>query len=676
MSWIQAAGLAGILGVLSVGNGQAQGSSPAASAPLATQPAPLIDAAEFYKAPEFQRARLSPSGRWLAIATGFGGTRIGLVVFDLQAWKPHAVVARYGDADIDEFEWVGDERLVYTIADQQAGGADQRWWPGLFSVERDGTGGRQLVKVSRAFLVSDRTVGREPLEYNHQLLHVPDDASDDVIVGEWRWDGAGEFTGLIAKRLNVRSGRAVSLSYGAPLDVQHFIFDSKGEPRIAITRRQGREAIHWRGPGDTAWRVLSEHPAQRAPFRPRFVAPDGSLFVSVPRGAAGENVLTRFDFASGKPSAEPLVLTPGFDFSGSIVSETAGSRALGVRVVTDAETTAWFDPAMTAFQKKTEQRLPGTINRVDCRRCGQPDMSAIVSAWSDRDPGQLWFYSAASDEWRKVGHRRSGIDPRRMGLTDFERIRARDGLQLPLWITRPADASGPRPAVVLVHGGPWVRGRSWQWDADAQFLASRGWVVIEPEFRGSTGYGQALYRAGFRQWGQAMQDDVADALAWAVDKKIADPKRVCIAGASYGGYATLMGLIRHPELYRCGAAWVAVTDPRLMFKWRIDYDVITEHREHSYPELIGDPVNDATMLASVAPVEHAERIKAPLLLAFGGGDRRVPLIHGERMRSALTAAGRPPEWLLYPDEGHGWFKVENRIAFARRLEDFLTRHLK
>lgn len=141
-----------------------------------------------------------------------------------------------------------------------------------------------------------------------------------------------------------------------------------------------------------------------------------------------------------------------------------------------------------------------------------------------------------------------------MATLDFERIRARDGMEIPVWLTLPpGPRDKPRPAVVLVHGGPWVRGRVWAWDSDSQFLASRGYVVIEPEFRGSTGYGARLYRGGLKQWGRAMQDDVADALAWAVAKGHVDPARVCIAGASYGGYATLMGLVRDPIF--TAAAW-------------------------------------------------------------------------------------------------------------------------
>jgi dipeptidyl aminopeptidase/acylaminoacyl peptidase len=258
-------------------------------------------------------------------------------------------------------------------------------------------------------------------------------------------------------------------------------------------------------------------------------------------------------------------------------------------------------------------------------------------------------------------------------------VAARDGLSLPVWVTTPpkgASSTAPRPTVVMVHGGPWVRGSHWEWEPMRQFLATRGFLVIEPEFRGSAGFGRRLFRAGWRQWGRTMQDDVADALGWAVKKGLADPAKVCIIGASYGGYATLMGLIRHPDLYRCGAAWAAVTDPRLMFKWSYTSNVSSEGREYSYPKLIGDPVADAEMLESVTPVLLADQIKAPLLLVMGGQDRRVLPEHGQRLRDAMKAAGHPPEFIEYPTEGHGWLQLETQVDFARRLEAFLARNLQ
>jgi dipeptidyl aminopeptidase/acylaminoacyl peptidase len=215
------------------------------------------------------------------------------------------------------------------------------------------------------------------------------------------------------------------------------------------------------------------------------------------------------------------------------------------------------------------------------------------------------------------------------------------------------------------------------WDPEAQFLATRGYVVIEPEYRGSTGYGEAHFRAGWKQWGQRMQDDVTDALKFAIDKGLVDPKRVCIAGGSYGGYSTLMALARDKDkdMYKCGVAWVAVTDPRYMYSvhWS---DISEKSKTYTLPEMLGDPQKDAAMLKANAPIELASKIRAPVLLAYGARDRRVPLVHGEKMRDALKEAGSAPQWVVYDDEGHGWARTVNRIDFWRRTEAFLAKYLK
>jgi dipeptidyl aminopeptidase/acylaminoacyl peptidase len=229
---------------------------------------------------------------------------------------------------------------------------------------------------------------------------------------------------------------------------------------------------------------------------------------------------------------------------------------------------------------------------------------------------------------------------------------------------------------VLVHGGPWVRGSNWSWHDTSQFLASRGYLVIEPEFRGSMGYGDAHFKAGWKQWGLAMQDDVADALLWAQKQGLASDK-ACIAGASYGGYSTLMGLVRHPQLYRCGAAWVAVTDLELLVKgsWWVSDDNGDLFRKYGMPTMVGSMEKDAQQITANSPVLLADKIKAPLLLAFGEDDQRVPLAHGKRMREALQKQGVEPEWVTYGGEGHGWGRLETRLDFAQRLERFLDKHL-
>jgi dipeptidyl aminopeptidase/acylaminoacyl peptidase len=224
-----------------------------------------------------------------------------------------------------------------------------------------------------------------------------------------------------------------------------------------------------------------------------------------------------------------------------------------------------------------------------------------------------------------------------------------------------------------VHGGPWRR-EDWEWRADVQFLASRGYVVLEPESRGSTGFGHAHFTKGFRQWGLAMQDDVADGARWAIAKGIADPERVCIAGASYGGYATLMGLVRNPELFKCGVAWASVTDIGLMYS--VDWSSTSErYKMYGMPTLIGDQKKDAEQLKATSPLEQAARIRQPLLLAHGGADYRVPIVHGTRLRDAVMKTNPNVEWVEYEKEGNGWKLVSNRIDFWTRVEKFMQKNI-
>jgi len=244
-----------------------------------------------------------------------------------------------------------------------------------------------------------------------------------------------------------------------------------------------------------------------------------------------------------------------------------------------------------------------------------------------------------------------------------------------VYVTRPNGQKTPAATVVLVHGGPWVRGAEWAWRGEAQFLASRGYVVVEPEFRGSTGYGDRWYRAGWKQWGLAMQDDIADAALWAIKQGYADKARVAIAGASYGGYATLMGLIRNPEIFRCGVEWVGVTDIELMYSitWSDSSD---QYQRFGMPVLIGDRVKDAAQLAATSPIKLAAKIDQPLLMAYGGLDRRVPIDHGTQMRDAVQKTNKAIEWMVYNNEGHGWVLPANNDDFWTRVETFLDRNLK
>ena len=630
----------------------------------------------FFANPDIGEARLSPSGRHLALTVAATSGRMVLAVVTLDSEKPPVVVASSDRADVRSFEWVNDERLVFNVIDLQVPGADQGFGPGLYSVKRDGSETRQFIRTRWNPFLTSASVDSTTLDPDHYLLHVPTTGGNEVIVGQVHWDSLGNPISVTPKRLDLTTGRARTAWLGYPSGALGWVFDARGEPRAVTTSAGGVTQVYWRDVAAGRWRSLYAAPSLDAPWSP--LAVDGSDRFYVLADSAGRgSVLKRFDFKTGTAEDAALVSTPGFDARPTLLfADAAETHLVGVRVDVDAETTVWLDPDRKKLQELVDARFPGRVNRISCSVDCLGEGAMLVASYSDRDPGTFSVYRASTKTWTTIGRARRAVDPRQMATLDLHRIQSRDGLDLPVWITTPpGKAASPRPAVVLVHGGPWVRGIEWRWNAAAQFLASRGYVVIEPEFRGSDGFGQRHLRAGFKHWGTTMQDDVADAVRWAAEKGFVDGKRVCIAGGSYGGYATLMGAIRYPDLYRCGVAYVAVTDPRLLFEESWSSDMPREAVRYTLPVMIGDLVKDADLLKAAAPVERAQEIRIPILMAFGTDDRRVPLEHGTRMRAAMQAAGQQPEYVTYDGEGHGWLKVENRIDFWTRVEKFLAKNL-
>ena len=550
--------------------------------PLVCNAQPARPAIElFFDQPVLSASRLSPDGRLLALRIGSKGGRVRLAVLDLQVMKP-TIVADFRDADVDQFAWVNDRRLVFDLRQQMNGPGTAALGRGLFAIDADGSGYRQLVETTRSF------------------VKVPDSGTPPL-----RWDT--------------------------------YLLKALGTP----------------GPDDVF-----------------VVAPDGTLFVEA--GHQGTTAVFHFDPARGKLAETPLAAARGFDLHPRFIA--SDTQLLGLRYQIDAEVTQWLDPAMKALQATVYTRLPATANRLSVPARGDSPW-VLVEAFADVQPRLTYLYNTTTRQLSRVGGSHPAIDPAQMGITDFVRDQATDGLEIPAYLTLPpGDAKKNLPLVVLVHGGPWVRGATWAWHPEVQFLASRGYAVLQPEFRGSTGFGRAHFEAGWKQWGQAMQTDLADGARWAIAQGIADPKRVCIAGASCGGYATLMGLARDAALFRCGVAWVGVTDLPMMFSvnWS---DTTTEVKQYGMSRLLGDPVTDAAMLRAQSPLTQAARIRRPLLMAYGAWDVRVPLIHGEAFRDAVKPHNPQLEWVVYPEEGHGWEKPETRIDFWGRVERFLGRHL-
>lgn len=627
-----------------------------------------IPTAAFFKPERFTAPVMSPDGTALAALAENAKGRHQLAIIDTADLHNIKAIATFDNVDIYWVMWLDSKRLMFAVTDEQASAWD-RDNGGLFAIDRDGQngmifGGRV---VASAFA--------RPRDGLGSVDRVIADGSGDVVTSLWKWKHL-EWSDSYPERYDTRKGRKTPLLTGQiPTGVQEWFTDEQGKVRAAEGVRDAQAFMLVAQP-DGTW-------AERARF-PLYgggtdgvnllrIATDGQAYATrTLADATGSRAVFRFDLDTGKTDAQPLLSAPGFDLAPQLIENSTTHKVIGARIDTDAPTTVWFDPDMKALQAKVDAALPGMVNRIDVGACGCAKR-ALVTSGSDQQPPKYYLFDRASGELIAIGSARPEIQARQMAMTDFYRIKARDGMEIPVYVTKPR-GKGPFPTVVLVHGGPYMRGWDWLWDPESQFLASRGYLVVKPEFRGSTGYGDKLFRAGFKEWGLKMQDDIADATRWAATQGMADADRTCIAGGSYGGYATLMGLVRYPELYRCGVAEAAVTDINLMFDitWS---DASDQYKKFGMPILIGDQEKDAAQLKQTSPIQQAARINRPLLLAHGGVDPRVPVDHAIKLKRALEAHGAPVTWIEYAHEAHGWYDPANRIDYYDRVAKFLDANI-
>ncbi|NLM71611.1 MAG: S9 family peptidase, partial [Synergistaceae bacterium] len=297
---------------------------------------------------------------------------------------------------------------------------------------------------------------------------------------------------------------------------------------------------------------------------------------------------------------------------------------------------------------------------------------ALLIANSDRTAGTYYFYDMANRELKKLEDVTPWLPEERMAPMKAISYRARDGLTIHGYLTLPPGSDGKNlPVVIHPHGGPWVRD-VWGFNPVVQFLASRGLAVLQMNFRGSTGYGRAFWEASFKEWGRAMQDDITDGVQWMIDSGTADPKRIGIFGGSYGGYVVLAGLAFTPDLYSCGVDYVGVSNIFTLLEtippyWELGRKMLYEQ--------IGDPETEQDLLRAASPVFHADKIKAPLLVAQGANDPRVKKAESDQIVEALRKRGIDVEYMVKENEGHGFQNEENRFDLYRAMESFFAKHL-
>jgi len=600
---------------------------------------PIIPLRDFFRNPETTGYEVSPSGELI----GF----LKPVDHRLNVWvQPKSggeakQITNVKDRDIRGFFWKGDKYVLYL----KDNGGDENYH--LYVAQSDGSGSRDLTPFEgvRAEMIDD----------------LEDDATDLIIGLNQRNKEVFD-----AYRLNIETGN-LKLIAENPGNISSWTTDHAGNIRVATTTDGVNTTLLYRKTEQDAWKPVITTNFKET-FTPQFFTFDNKDLYGVSNIGRDKAAIVEFDPETGK---ETNVL---FDHPEVDVSDLHYSKKR--KVITSASYTTWkeekkfFDPVTEQLYKTLEGKLPGYD--VYVVSSNKAEDTFVVRTITDRSLGSFYLYEANSGKLTKLADRNPWLKEDQ--LTEMKPIeyKSRDGLTIHGYLTLPkGKPTKDLPIVVNPHGGPWVRDE-WGFNPEVQFLANRGFGVLQMNYRGSTGYGRNFWEAGFKQWGQSMQDDITDGVKWLIDQGIADPKRVAIYGGSYGGYAVLEGLTKTPDLYAAGVDYVGVSNLFTFMKtvppyWKPFLDMMYE--------MVGNPDKDKALFEENSPALNADRIKAPLFVAQGAKDPRVNIDESNQIVNALKKRGIDVEYMVKENEGHGFHNEENRFSFYEAMESFLAKHL-
>lgn len=603
-----------------------------------TAPAKRIPLRDFFRNPEKSGFQLSPDGNSLAFMQPYQ-SRMNVFV-QPRAGGEAVRITSETERDVWGYFWKGPRRIVY----RKDFKGDENTH--VVVVDADG---KNLVDLTpfekvRADIVDAR------LDKDDELI-IQMNKRDPKVFDAYRVD------------LNTKE---VTLIAENPGNVVGWVTDHTGCIRVAVVTDGVNTSLLHRPDQNTPF-TTAITTSFKEQIKPLFFDFDNKLLFAASNIDRDKAAIVRVDPATGRQDSivfqHPEVDAFGLLWSRKrkILTEAQCVTARRQREVFDAETRAIY--------ADLQAQLPGY--EIDLQNSNRDETIFVVAASSDRTQGVRYLYDVASRRLTKLAEITPWLpedDLVEMKPITYE---ARDGLTIHGYLTLPKGAASNLPLVVNPHGGPWAR-NTWGYSADVQFLANRGYAVLQMNFRGSTGYGRAFWEAGFKQWGKKMQDDVTDGVKYAIAQGIADPKRVAIFGASYGGYSTLAGLAFTPELYACGIDFVGISNLFTFLKTIPPYWTPLLDMFH---EMVGHPETDKELLVEGSPVLHADKIRAPLLIAQGAQDPRVNINESDQMVAALKKHGIPVEYMVKENEGHGFANEENRLEFVEVMERFLAKHL-
>ena len=633
----------------------------------AGEPIPLRD---YFRPNALSEPRLNLAGTHLAYIVTQGDDKHQLLVYDFKD-EAGDVLTALADKDLYSFVWLGDTRLLYYVGDRKLFGV------GLFAVDIDRLReaypviqhyGSRLVAVPgknpqfplvwnrRDFLEPHSDLGVATVNTNIKTAHFVDLLSSQLTRG----------AAIDARDMN---DRAISVLYPQPESgiTYRYLADREGQLEFACTENNGvpkllrlvdkqwvscpvnLDEINVLGPGDESGQLLIEGP--RADNKPR--------------------PLEILNAVTGAVDAV-LVQDDTYDFNGWVYRDPVTQRIAGAHLQRNGPRMVWFNESYVRLQALLDKFFPKVmVQLLGGDRTGK---NFLVATFSDRQPAIYYVIGVPAHTVRWVRKSAPWIDPERMQPMNIIKFKTRDGRKLDAYVTMPKGASkaSPPPLVVLPHGGPWVRD-NWGFNGEVQFLASRGYAVLQPNYRGSLGY-DSMFPAADRWAFRKMHDDVTDATKALIASGLVDPKRVAIMGGSFGGYLAVSGVEREPGLYRCAVTIAGVFDWAAHIRDRA-YDRYDNTNYDIMIRRLGDPTKNADKFAAISVLDGASQIRVPVFVSHGKDDPVVEIAQSRRLIAELEKGHVPHESLLVSEEGHGMHHLDNQVELYSRIEAFLAKNL-
>jgi dipeptidyl aminopeptidase/acylaminoacyl peptidase len=621
------------------------------------QDAATIPAAVFARLPQISNASLSPDGLHFAALTPFEG-KAHLVVHILDGTSKSIVIPPASELNFDWVEWANDNRLVFAMSYFARRDRVETTETRLIAIDRDGTNIRSIVLPATTREVGSRLpVVLSPAQVQDRVVDwLRNDPEHILLAVDTDFD-----TRMEVRRINVNDGKYVEIIAGSS-GIQHWLVDQNSELRFGYGFRDKEQLFRLRKT-DGAWVSGKFDDWPYGDFFPLAFANDPS--VAFVRGSSdtGHAVIRELNLSTGEFS-DAVFEKDDIDVDGLLLDPVTGFAA-GVSYTEHLPRAYYFDEAMDLLQRSVNAVLSQTSNSIVSLSADRNRVFILAS--SDVEPGTYYLWDRTKKTLDTVGEVHPGLSGNNLSPVNPVRYLARDGQAIAAYLTVPRGATPENlPRVVMPHGGPQARDTQ-SFNFLVQFLASRGYAVFQPNFRGSTGYGKAFEQAGFKQWGRLMQDDVTDGAEWLVGQGIADPDRMCIVGWSYGGYSAAMGAVKTPDLFRCAASINGVLD--LVRQISEDKEYIGGRKWTEHMGLSDEKAKE------VSPYHRAEAIRVPLLIVQALDDSRVTREQGQRMARRLERLDKPVEYVEITQGGHALSNQSARLVLLNALEKFLAQNI-